>query len=185
MYAGVSPGLRRIDDRRTHDAVQRRANEAYEDYRQHGRTRDGRRFGHPPNPHQVPDVPTGKVNVTDPDTGRVKTRVDWVQGYNAQAVVDEGQIVLAAEITNSTADWSQLGPMLSATIAELARAGSCERHHSGKGRDAETTNGRLEARSPERRRDYRPVETSPRRNGFGSSILRWSRRRNLFIQARR
>ena len=108
-------------------SVQRRANEAYEDYRQHGRTRDGRRFGHPPNPHQVPDVPAGKVYVSDPDTGRVKTMVDWVQGYNAQEVVDEGQIVLAAEITNSTADWSQLGPMLSATIAELARAGSSSR----------------------------------------------------------
>ena len=27
----------------------------------------------------------------------------YVQGYNAQAVVDEGQIVLAAEITNTTA----------------------------------------------------------------------------------
>jgi len=31
--------------------------------------------------------------------------------------------VLAAEITNSTVDWSQLDPMVSATIAELERAG--------------------------------------------------------------
>jgi hypothetical protein len=46
-----------------------------------------------------------------------------VQGYNAQAVVDQGQIVLAAEITNSTVDWSQLAPMVTATIDELARAG--------------------------------------------------------------
>jgi Transposase DDE domain len=35
--------------------------------------------------------------------------------------------VLAAEITNSTADWSQLGPMVTAPIAELARAGSSGR----------------------------------------------------------
>ena len=44
-----------------------------------------------------------------------------MQGYNAQAVVDDGQIVLAAEITNGTVDWSQLAPMVAATMAELAR----------------------------------------------------------------
>ena len=33
-----------------------------------------------------------------------------MQGYNAQAVVDEGQIVLAAEITNNPTDFSQPGP---------------------------------------------------------------------------
>ena len=46
-----------------------------------------------------------------------------MQGYNAQAVVDEGQIVLAAEITSMNVDWSQLDPMVSAAIAELERAG--------------------------------------------------------------
>jgi hypothetical protein len=38
-------------------------------------------------------------------------------------VVDEGQIVLAAEITNSTVDWSQLDPMVTAALAELEKAG--------------------------------------------------------------
>jgi transposase len=66
---------------------------------------------------------TGKVNLTDPDSRYIKAHVDFVQGYNAQAVVDEGQIVLAAEITNSTVDWSQLDPMVTATITELERAG--------------------------------------------------------------
>ena len=50
-----------------------------------------------------------------------------MQGFNAQAVVDEGQIVLAAEITNSTVDWSQLAPMVDAALGELARAGSTTR----------------------------------------------------------
>ena len=50
-----------------------------------------------------------------------------MQGYNAQAVVDQSQIVLAAEITNSTVDWSQLEPMVAAALAELARAGSGSR----------------------------------------------------------
>ena len=63
------------------------------------------------------------MNLTDPDSKRIKASEGYVQGYNAQAVVDEGQIVLAAEITNSTVDWSQLEPMVTATIAELARAG--------------------------------------------------------------
>jgi transposase len=103
--------------------AKRRGNEAYEEYRAQGRMKDGRRFGGPPKPYQPPEVPQGKVNLTDPDSKHLKARVGYVQGYNAQAVVDEGQIVLAAEITNSTVDWSQLDPMVSATIAELERAG--------------------------------------------------------------
>ncbi len=50
-----------------------------------------------------------------------------MRGYNAQAVADEGQIVLAAEITNSTVDWSQLDPMVIASPDELDRAGVRER----------------------------------------------------------
>ena len=64
------------------------------------------------------------MNVTDPDSKLIKAYEGYVQGYNAQAVVDENQIVLAAEITNASVDWSQLAPMVAATLAELARAGS-------------------------------------------------------------
>jgi transposase len=110
-------------------SAERCGNEAYEAYRAQGRMKDGRRFGKPPKPHVPPEVPEGKVNLTDPDSRHLKvTRTrGYVQGYNAQAVVDEGQIVLAAEITNSTVDWSQLDPMITATIAELAKAGSSAR----------------------------------------------------------
>jgi hypothetical protein len=48
-------------------------------------------------PWAAPDVPGGVVSVSDPDTQRMKANRGYVQGYNAQAVVDEGQIVLAAE----------------------------------------------------------------------------------------
>jgi hypothetical protein len=85
--------------------------------------KDGRRFGGPPKPYTPPEIPDGKVNLTDPDSKQIKATDTYVQGYNAQAVVDEGQIVLAAEITNSTVDWSQLAPMVTATITELERAG--------------------------------------------------------------
>ena len=47
--------------------------------------------------------------------------------FDAQAVVDESQIVLAAEITNNPADFSQLNPMISAVIGELERAGVTDR----------------------------------------------------------
>jgi hypothetical protein len=104
-------------------AAERAGNEAYEHYRATGRDTQGRRLSRPPNPYQPPAVPDGKVNVTDPDSKRIKANDTYVQGYNAQAVVDEGQIVLAAEITNSSVDWSQLDPMVTAAIAELQRAG--------------------------------------------------------------
>ena len=107
--------------------AERAGNAAYEEYRAQGRMKNGRRFGGPPKPYQPPEVPGGQVNVTDPDSKLLKTTEGYVQGYNAQAVVDEGQIVLAAEITNSTVDWSQLDPMVSATIAELERAGVSDR----------------------------------------------------------
>jgi transposase len=105
-------------------AAERAGNEAYEHYRQTARDPLGRRLGHPPNPYQPPEVPAGKVNLSDPDSRLIKASEGYVQGYNAQAVVDQSQIVLAAEITNSTVDWSQLEPMVAAALAELARA-SC------------------------------------------------------------
>src|SRR5215212_3718589 len=109
-----------------HD-VECRSNEAYEDYRAQGRMRDGRRFGRPPNPHRPPELPAGKVNTTDPDSRPIPIGFGFVQGYNAQAAVNEEQIVLAAEITNTSTDFSQLGPMVTATLDELERAGSDQR----------------------------------------------------------
>jgi hypothetical protein len=50
--------------------------------------------------------------------------VGFVQGYNAQAAVNEQHIVLAAEITNLSTDFSQLLPMVEAIIRELERAGA-------------------------------------------------------------
>jgi transposase len=114
----------RLEDER--DAVIA-ANRAYEDYRAAGRDKQGRRLGRPPNPWVAPDVPEGVVSVSDPDSQRMKANLGYVQGYNAQAVVDEGQIVLAAEITNTPGDFSNLDPMITATLAELEQVGIAER----------------------------------------------------------
>jgi transposase len=105
--------------------VECRANEAYEDYRRNGRMRNGRRLGahSPPKPYQPPEQPQGKIKLTDPDSRNVKTPRGWVQGYNAQAVATEEQIVIAAEVHVSSADFGQLEPMITAARHELARAG--------------------------------------------------------------
>ena len=107
--------------------AERAANEAYEQFRQTGRDTKGRRLGAKPNPWVEPPVPQGMVSVTDPDSRHIKANIGYVQGYNAQAVVDESQIVLAAEITNSTVDFSQLDPMITAAMGELERAGAAGR----------------------------------------------------------
>jgi transposase len=107
--------------------VERRANEAYEHYRATARDRLGRRPGGRAEPHRPPDVPAGKVNTTDLDSRPIPIGFGFVQGYNAQAAVNEQQIVLAAEITNSSTDFSQLDPMVTATLAELERVGVSER----------------------------------------------------------
>jgi hypothetical protein len=88
--------------------------------------KDGRRFGKPPVPYAPPATPTGKVDVTDPDSGLVKARSGFIQGYSAQAVVNEGQVVLAAELQGAGNDFGQLEPVLDAARAELAKAGVSE-----------------------------------------------------------
>jgi transposase len=103
--------------------TERRADEAYEHYRATARDRLGRRPGGRADPHRPPEVPAGKVNVTDPDSRPIPVGFGFVQGYNAQAAVNEQQVVLAAEITNSSTDFSQLDPMVTATLEELERVG--------------------------------------------------------------
>jgi transposase len=106
--------------------VQCRANAAYEAYRARGVMKDGRRFGRPPDPYQPPGTPAGKINLTDPDSRNVKTSRGWVQGYNAQAVCTERQVVIAAEVTVDSPDFGHLEPMVAATETELAAAGISE-----------------------------------------------------------
>jgi transposase len=101
------------------------ANAAYEAYRS-GRMKDGRRFGRPPDPYTPPPVPEGRINVSDPDSRVVKGSRGFIQGYNAQAVTNEQQIVLAAEVMVAAPDFGHLEPMVQATQRELAAAGVAE-----------------------------------------------------------
>jgi Transposase DDE domain len=85
--------------------------------------RDGRRFGRGPDPYQQPQTPAGKVNITDPDSKNVKTPRGYMQGYNAQAVANEQQIVIAAEVNADSSDFGHLEEMVTAAQAELDRVG--------------------------------------------------------------
>jgi hypothetical protein len=85
--------------------------------------KDGRRFGRPPNASKPPTVPTGKVNLTDPDAKLVHGMRGWVQGYNAQAVCNEQHLIVAAEIMTASPDFGHLGPMVAAVRAKLTAAG--------------------------------------------------------------
>jgi transposase len=106
--------------------IEREANEAYEHHRATAVTTDGRRFGARPNPYVAPEMPPGKINVTDIDSRNVKTPRSYTQGYNVQAVVNKHQIVVAAEVTLSSPDFGQLEPMIKATKRELQAIGVTE-----------------------------------------------------------
>jgi hypothetical protein len=88
--------------------------------------KDGRRFGPAPKPYTPPDTPAGKVNVSDPDSRNVKTPRGYMQGYNAQAVATEQQIVIAAEVNVDSSGFGHLAGMVHATERELEQAGVTE-----------------------------------------------------------
>jgi transposase len=106
--------------------VESRANAAYEAYRVHGRASDGKRLGAAPTPYTPPEVPQGKMNLTDPDSRLLKATRGYLQGYNAQAAVDENQVVIAAEVTVDPGDFGHLEPIVDAAREELEQAGVSE-----------------------------------------------------------
>jgi transposase len=104
-------------------AAESRGNRAYEELREHRRLHDKRRLGGPTKPYVPPPIPQGEVNLTDPDSRRMKGNRRYIQGYNAQTVVTEQQIVIAAEISTNPADFSNLRPMIDTALVELEQAG--------------------------------------------------------------
>lgn len=87
----------------------------------------GRRFGGPPKPYVPPAEPAGTINTTDHDSRIMRTQGQpAIQGYNAQAAVNEKQIILAAEISVEAVDFGHLEPMVDATVRQLQKAGVTE-----------------------------------------------------------
>jgi hypothetical protein len=112
-------------------AVEHAANQWYEHYRATAVDRLGRKlnsYNRKTKPYSPPLVPEGKINVTDPDSREMRTQGQPnIQGYNAQAVVTEQRIIIAAEVTTQSPDFGQLEPMVRAAMGELEHAGVSER----------------------------------------------------------
>lgn len=87
--------------------------------RESGKKKRGRK---PKEPDEKPNA-EAKANVTDPDSRIMKTRKGYVQGYNAQTVVAEGQIIISAEVTQDENDMGQMHPMLNKASEDLKKAG--------------------------------------------------------------
>ncbi len=100
-------------------AYEQRLQERSAEESQLGRKHHGRK----PKPPDPSDLKDRKVNVTDPDSRVMKTPSGYIQGYGAQAVANENQIVLAAEVTSEQNDYEQLHPMIAAMQQNLEAAG--------------------------------------------------------------
>jgi transposase len=108
-------------------AVERAANEAYEEYHRTGFKSNGRRFA-ATAPYELPASPAGRINVTDPDSRVMRTKGQpTIQGYNAQAAVTENQIIVAAEITTASPDFGRLEAVFEAALRDLELAGVTDR----------------------------------------------------------
>lgn len=70
--------------------------------------------------------PEAKANTSDPQSRILKGIHGFVQGHNAQAVVAEDQVVVAAEVVEDANDVDQLHPMVAAAQANVAAAGFAE-----------------------------------------------------------
>ena len=81
----------------------------------------------------VEPLPTeeAKANTTDPYSRIMKTRQGYVQGYNAQAVVSEEQIIVAVGVTQEANDVQQLEPMLQTMAHTLEAVGIEDRPKAG------------------------------------------------------
>lgn len=62
-------------------------------------------------------------NFTDPESRIMKSKAGWIQGYNAQLMVNEQGVIVAEAVSNQSNDSPQLGAMLTATEASLEAAG--------------------------------------------------------------
>ena len=68
-----------------------------------------------------------RYNVTDPDSGIVHHRGQLIQGYNVQAAVAEGQVILATRVSGVSPDQGQLAATLDEANATVAKLGIEER----------------------------------------------------------
>ena len=83
--------------------------------------------GAPPKPRPIPPKERQRINLTDPDSRPVKTSRRFIQGYTAQAVTTEEQVIVAADVITGGNERHRLAPMARAAEQELERAGIDEK----------------------------------------------------------
>jgi transposase len=86
---------------------------------EHGRKLTGRK----PAPPAKDALKKAKLNTTDPDSRPLRHGSSSVQGYNAQVLAASGQVILAADLTQSPVDSTELEPMVAKAGEELRAAG--------------------------------------------------------------
>ena len=79
--------------------------------------------GRKPTPPSEDALQKAKINTTDPDSRPLQHGSSSVQGYNAQVLAAEGQVILAADLTQSPVDSTELSPMVTKAGEELRAAG--------------------------------------------------------------
>ncbi|MGH7751093.1 MAG: transposase, partial [Candidatus Dormibacteria bacterium] len=70
----------------------------------------------------APSAKELQANTTDPESRIMKTQTGWVQGFNAQAAVNENQVIVGTDVTNEANDVGQLLPMIGVVAANRASA---------------------------------------------------------------
>lgn len=117
--------LRRLEE---NHRAEIQASEQYDAWKAERVAAGGNRVGGPPKPYTPPPAPAGVMNKTDHDSRMMRTEGQpTVQGYNAQAAVTRGQIIVAAELAVESPDFGHLEPTARAALRELDDAGVTQR----------------------------------------------------------
>ena len=84
----------------------------------------------PINLNEVTPDPKAQHNFTDPDARIMKSsNKGWDQCGNAQALVDESQLIVAAKVTQQANDVRQVAPLLDRLKDNFAAADITDRPH--------------------------------------------------------
>ena len=86
-----------------------------------GERRSGRRPGDEPRANRAGTEP--RANITDPDVRVMRNQKGYVAGYNGQAVVTAGQVIVGAMLSQHPVDRTLLHPLLDQCQDQLTAAG--------------------------------------------------------------
>ena len=135
----------------------------------------GNRRKHPPQKPDEKVKPDAKVNLTDFESRIQKNAKGYLQGYNAQAVATEDQVIAAFDVVNDANDYHQLKPILekvrenlsmlkSSAKTILADAGYCSESNLEDLESMKDIEGLISTRKEQEMRKKEPSTFSKRRS---------------------